>query len=149
MNIRPEDILAMARTLWGEARGESMNGQIAVAWSIRNRAENPGWWSRKRGDGIPDDTVEAVCLAPAQYSCWWDGQAAKVRSRTKEQLSGLYDLAEKVLSDQIPDPTDGADHYHTIARPGYATRWPPQWAKGRVGITIGRHIFYKIGLTGK
>jgi spore germination cell wall hydrolase CwlJ-like protein len=27
----------LARTLWGEARGEGDCGQIAVAWTIRNR----------------------------------------------------------------------------------------------------------------
>lgn len=144
MNIRSEDILAMARTLWGEARGETREGQIAVAWTIRNRAENPGWWSRKRGDGIPDDTIEAVCLAPSQYSCWWDGQAKKVRSQTKESLGNIYKLAEEILSDKILDNTNGANHYHTIARPAYASKWPPEWTKNKNGVTIGRHIFYKI-----
>lgn len=27
----------MARTLWGEARGEGLFGQIVVTWTIRNR----------------------------------------------------------------------------------------------------------------
>lgn len=29
-----------ARTLWGEARGKSLAGQIAVAWTIRNRVND-------------------------------------------------------------------------------------------------------------
>ncbi|MBK8184730.1 MAG: hypothetical protein IPK63_18385 [Candidatus Competibacteraceae bacterium] len=45
----------MALTVWAEALwGELRMGQRAVAWVIRNRYENPGWWSRNR-DGIQDD----------------------------------------------------------------------------------------------
>jgi len=39
----------LARTLWGEARGESLAGQIAVAWTIRNRVndgKDRSWWER-------------------------------------------------------------------------------------------------------
>jgi spore germination cell wall hydrolase CwlJ-like protein len=35
---KDRDILA--RTLWGEARGELLAGQIAVAWTIRNRVND-------------------------------------------------------------------------------------------------------------
>lgn len=145
MNYRSEDVLAMARTLWGECRGEPREGQIAVAWIIRNRAESPGWWSRQR-DGIPDDTIEAVCLDRNQFSCWWDKQASRVKTRTREQLGNLYQLAYDILDDQIPDPTDGADHYHTILRPEYARKWPPAWAVDKIGKRFGSHLFYKIGL---
>lgn len=149
MNYRREDVLTMARTLWGECRGEPREGQIAVAWVIRNRAENPGWWSRQRGDGIPDDTIEAVCLDPHQFSCWWDGQAKRVRSSTLAQLGTLYELAEAVLNDQIPDPTNGADHYHTILRPEGVRLWPPAWAQKHVGTRVGSHLFYRLGLDGR
>lgn len=45
------DLDTMALTVWAEARGEAIIGQRAVAWVIRNRWEQPGWWSRQRGDG--------------------------------------------------------------------------------------------------
>lgn len=144
MNIRNADVLAVARTIWGEARGESREGQIAVAWVIKNRALNPSWWSAKKGDGIPDHTPEAVCLQPWQFSCWWDGQAAKVKTRTQAQLGPIYTLAYEVLHDLIPDPTEGANHYHTILRPEGVKVWPPVWAKGKVGKRIGSHLFYRI-----
>jgi spore germination cell wall hydrolase CwlJ-like protein len=35
---KDRDILAC--TLWGEARGELLAGQIAVAWTIRNRVND-------------------------------------------------------------------------------------------------------------
>lgn len=145
MKYRPEDVLILARTLYGESRGESEDGQTAVAWVVRNRAEHPGWWSRQR-DGIPDDTIEAVCLEPNQFSCWWDKQATKVRSITVDKLTSFIQIAQGVLLGNIPDSTGGADHYHTILRPEYAKTWPPKWAQGKVGKTIGSHIFYHIGL---
>ncbi|MDG4595508.1 MAG: cell wall hydrolase [Candidatus Contendobacter sp.] len=145
---RPADLIALARTLWGEARGEPREGQIAIAWCIRNRAENPGWWSRQQGDGIPDDTIEAVCRDPAQFACWWDAQAPKVRTRSAESLAPFVDLAREVLDGTTPDPTGGADHYHTIARPAYAKFWPPLWAAGHRGVAIGSHLFYRLGLGG-
>lgn len=148
LTYRPVDLITLARTLWGEARGEPRAGQIAVAWVIRNRVENPGWWSRQQGDGIPDDTVEAVCRDPAQFSCWWDAQAPRVRSRSAESLAAFIEVARGVLDGVTPDPTAGADHYHTIARPEYAMVWPPKWARGREGVTVGRHIFYRLGLSG-
>jgi spore germination cell wall hydrolase CwlJ-like protein len=37
-NEKDRDILA--RTLWGEARGESLDGQIAVAWTFRKRVND-------------------------------------------------------------------------------------------------------------
>ncbi|MGF6318704.1 spore germination cell wall hydrolase CwlJ-like protein [Pseudomonas frederiksbergensis] len=42
---KDRDILA--RTRWGEARDESLAGQIAVAWTIRNRVndgQTKSWW---------------------------------------------------------------------------------------------------------
>lgn len=37
---------AVAATIWGEARGESYEGKLAVGCVIRNRVESPGWWGR-------------------------------------------------------------------------------------------------------
>ena len=61
MRISDSDLMIMAKTIWGEARGESHNGQVAVAWVIRNRAERGGWWG---------NTIREVCLKDQQFSCW-------------------------------------------------------------------------------
>ena len=37
MPVTEKDRDIPARTLWGEARGEGTAGQIAAAWTIRNR----------------------------------------------------------------------------------------------------------------
>src|SRR3546814_20461789 len=63
-----DDIEALSRTLYGEARGDDWRGKVAVAWSILNRATidlhndgTPDWW----GEG-----VAGVCRKPWQDSCW-------------------------------------------------------------------------------
>ena len=64
MTVTEKDRDILARTLWGEARGESLAGQIAVAWTIRNRVKDgkdKSWW----GEGYA-----SVCQKPYQFSCW-------------------------------------------------------------------------------
>ena len=59
------------------------------------------------------------------------------------QLAAERALAAEILDDAVPDPTGGADHYHTIARPGWAGQWPPAWARDyRETVRIGGHVFY-------
>lgn len=61
-NEKDRDLLAW--TLWGEARSETLAGQIAVAWTIRSRVNDgkaKSWW----GEGYA-----GVCQKPYQFSCW-------------------------------------------------------------------------------
>ena len=60
--ITDRDIEIVSLTVFGEARGESTVGQSAVVWVIRNRWQNPGWWSR------PNHTLADVCLVPQVYN---------------------------------------------------------------------------------
>ena len=55
------DLEALTLTLYGEARGEPIEGLIGVAMVIRNRVRD-----KYRGAV----NYEEVCLAPAQFSCW-------------------------------------------------------------------------------
>ncbi|MCF4166321.1 cell wall hydrolase [Zavarzinia compransoris] len=152
--LRDADRLAMAATLWGEARGEGSAGQVAVAWVIVNRWRQPSWWSRERGDGIPDDTIEAVCRDPWQFTCWSDAQGDRLRAITLgwSGIAEILSLVDGVLAGRIPDPTGRADHYHTIAAPAYARapgKWPPKWAVGRApSARIGAHLFFALGPAG-
>ncbi len=152
--IRDADRLAMAATIWGEARGEGPNGQAAVAWAIVNRWRQPAWWSRERGDGIPDDTLEAVCRDPWQFSCWKDAQAPALKGMTLASpgLREILPIVDAVLAGSVPDPTGGGDHYHTIRAPAYARgpgQWPPKFAVGRTpSARIGAHVFYALGPAG-
>lgn len=144
------DVETMTLTVWAEARSESELGQRAVAWVIRNRLANPGWWSRQR-DGIPDDTIAAVCRDPWQFSCWNPSDPNRWRlddPKTRERIDylAIQNLCLDVLSASYEDdPTQNSDHYCTTAVAPHT-----RWARGRKPVVvIGNHQFYKLGLDGK
>lgn len=121
----------VARTIWGEARGEGARGMQAVANVIINRARNPGWWGKN---------IVEVCLAPSQFSAWNrnDANYAKVQSVTTATASfkTALEIAAKAVAGVLPDITGGASHYHTTAI-------NPYWADSLrpLGV-IGAHKFY-------
>lgn len=126
------DLDTAARTAWAEARSLGPLGMQAVLNVILNRAAQPGWWSREKGDGILDDTVEAVCRDHAQFSCWLPGDVnlAKLLAVGEEDESFLSArlLAEHALRGELDDITKGATLYHTIKAPPWVQHeWPPSW----------------------
>jgi spore germination cell wall hydrolase CwlJ-like protein len=131
------DVLIAAKTIFGEARNQSIEGQVAIMWVIRHRAE------RRYGGEV--GSVAKACLAPLQFSCWDkdDPNRALLDRMGPEKLSQQISLATGVLSGITADPTDGADHYFTIVAPIWAERWPPDWAETmRHMVDIGDHTFY-------
>ena len=138
MTATENDRDILARTLWGEARGESLAGQIAVAWTIRNRVNDgkpKSWW----GEGYA-----GVCLAKWQFSCW------NKNDRNYIYLSGAKPIpfrefaqaqiaADQVMAGKVPDPTGGATHYYAIAM-----KKAPDWAaKAKQTFKLGGHVFFK------
>lgn len=143
-NYSTRDLDILARTLYGEARGEPTGGQVAVAWVIRNRASR----ARFAGDLVGDiGAVERVCLAPWQFSCWnkGDPNRALLMAADIPGYSAQLAIAGGVLEGTIPDPTGGADHYYTEAAPSWAGVWPPSWAEAMPKRTIGAHVFLDSG----
>jgi N-acetylmuramoyl-L-alanine amidase len=134
----PEDhLFVMARTIYGEARGETFDGQVAVAWVIRNRSTRPS----RFGVGI-----KGVCLKPAQFSCWFDSQKTLIEDADFRMpgFARAFGIACLVTSGDIPSPVGEADHYFTVTAPRKDMRWPPVWAGAMDHIaTVGAHTFYQ------
>ena len=132
------EIDVLARTLWGEARGEGDEGMKAVACVVMNRIkiaqENKDkyWWG---------GTIIDVCQKPYQFSCW------NYNDPNREKLLSVNDtdlyfatarrIAQRGLLGFLPDITEGATHYHTAGISPYWTR------KMNVSAMIGNHIFYR------
>lgn len=135
------DIDIAARTLNGEAASEPQTGQEAVAHVIQNRAKRKPWAGQLLGE---EGAVAKVCLAPWQFSCWNDSDPNKrrIKALAPGQMKQQIDIVTKAFGTDEPDPTDGADHYHTVAAiPGYM--WPPSWTfTMRRTAVIGNHVFY-------
>lgn len=130
------DIDIMTKTIWAEARGETTKGRVAVGWTIRNRAEkSPAYkWS---------SVIADVCLQPWQFSCWNanDPNLPKLKALNNSDplYQECYEVARKVLSGELQDPTRNADHYYA----DYIA--PPNWAKGQQpNVQIGTHIFFNL-----
>ena len=120
----------MARTIYGEARGEGKKGMQAVGNVIMNRVKKGGWY----GASIKD-----VVLKPYQFSCWNDGDVNKtiITNATPAMLKQATAIAEQVISGELPDITGGATHYYA------KTISEPYWAKKMTQTAaIGNHIFY-------
>lgn len=126
----------LARTLWGEARGEPVRGIEAVAAVIVNRvraAERRGgfWWG---------DSVVAVCRKPFQFSCWngdaLDRASLAAVTAADPVFATCLRVARRALAGLLSDPTGGATHYH-------AAGLQPDWAAGHCpSAEIGSLIFY-------
>lgn len=129
----------LARTLYGEARGEfqktdgGLAALIAVGNVIMNRVKHPTCFQR---------TVQEVCQHPFQFSCWNanDPNARIVRDVTDKNalFKECLRVAQNVMDGTWPDLTQGCDHYHTI-------HVAPYWSRGKKPkYKVGRHIFFKL-----
>lgn len=125
------DTIWAIMTIYGEARGESFDGKIAVANVIRNRMV------RKYSS---DGSVPGTVLRPLQFSCWNhndpnrgkmatldDGDLVVQQCRQAWNTSGSVDLTEGsvlYLNKNIVHPL-------------------PTWAtEAQEVVTIGAHSFY-------
>ncbi|MCX4348345.1 MAG: cell wall hydrolase [Alphaproteobacteria bacterium] len=130
------EIDALARTIWGEARGESISGQEAVASVIMNRVA----FSKHRGRYWWGNTIVDVCQSPQQFSCWNknDPNYSKLMKVGAEDIHFCMcrRIAERAVSGMLGDKTNGATHYHT-------RDCHPAWARGKIPCAeIGAHLFY-------
>jgi N-acetylmuramoyl-L-alanine amidase len=141
MTVSAIDI--MARTLYGEARGEysrpdgGLGALIAVGNVIMNRFALGGRFGR---------TVAEVCQKPFQFSCWnpSDPNVEIIKHVNPENsiFKICLEVAEKLTSGLWPDITQGSDHYFSKA-----LGFTPTWANGKaMRLCIGRHQFYKLGV---
>ncbi len=120
------DIGLLALVLWREARGEDVATKRAVAWSIRNRVANPGWWGK---------TWWGVILMPEQYSSFNhnDPNATKWPLQIDPSWEECLSVAISVYTEDvkqtpsIPDPTSGATSYFDRSMDSN----PPSWALDR------------------
>lgn len=137
MQLDERDILA--RTIYGEARGEyeGLEGGIASLMAIGNVVMNrvcaQSWYGQ---------TIAEVCQKPWQFSCWNEGDPNRVIIMQKAIRDPIFSVCQEVAAQVAqgwwPDLTKGSTHYHTQGI-------LPAWAKGKFPrMRLGRHIFYHL-----
>lgn len=116
--LSADDISWLAKCIYGEARGESYTGQVAVAAVILNRMESSKF----------PDTVKGVIFEPLAFTAVADGQI--YMTPDAEAVKAARDAANGW------DPSGGALYYWNPAK---ATS---KWIWSRTIVTkIGNHVF--------
>lgn len=131
MRILSDDTIA-ALNIWIEARGEEMNGKIAVGEVMLNRLHAGHWGS----------TVAQVVLAPYQFSGW--------------NTTDHNRIAAAILDDQDPQYVQCVQAWEAAKNGsnivGVALRYLnpqavhplPAWANpANLITTVGHHQFYR------
>lgn len=125
------ELECLALNVYFEARGESREGQVAVAHVVMNRVADdrfPGGVCAVVHQGGTDSE-------DCQFSWWCDGLAD--RPKHKADWEAARDIARIIYWGEGEDPTGGALWYHATSVKAY---WRGQYEKGP---TIGNHIFYR------
>jgi len=113
-----QDLHHLARLVYGEARGESFEGQVAVAAVVLNRVRSSGF----------GNTIRSVIFEPGAFTAVSDKQYYLPPDST------AYKAAQAALNGW--DPTGGALYYWN---PVTATsKWV--WSRNIIN-KIGNHVF--------
>lgn len=125
MGLAMTALTCLALNIYHEARGEPVEGQIAVAQVTLNRVASPAY----------PDTVCDVVWQRSQFS--WTGDGRSDRPRERGAWVQAIVVAARVKAGMTPDVVGGALHYH-------ADYVSPRWARAYVEVArIGRHVFYE------
>lgn len=130
---RDSSVDALACNIYKEGRGESLNGQMAIAFVTMNRAMH---------DKFPS-SVRKVVYQPSQFSWTNDNRPGyKIRDaeawETAHKISKfVYSIRNKTFLYNLLDNTNGSIYYHHI---GIRPYWSKKFKKT---VTIDNHVFYK------
>lgn len=129
-----DDGLCLATAIYFEARGESIDGQVAVGKVILNRVADKRYPSTICGVVFQNERWRNRC----QFSFACDGQSDKPLEREAWMMARR--IANLVKASWVPDTSGAATHYH-------ATYVSPRWRTAlKQTVQVGQHVFYREGL---
>ena len=117
-SLSNSDLYLLSCCIYGEARGETYSGKVAVAAVILNRVKHKSF----------PNSIAGVIYQPGAFTCVDDGQINL----------GTNDECTRAAQDALNgwDPSGGAIYYYN---PKTATN---KWIRSRpVIVTIGKHVF--------
>ena len=110
--------LCLALNVYHEARGSTRQDMAGVAWVTKNRARYSG------------KTYCQTIWEPGQYS-WTTRSANSLVPREMAAWRQSVEVARQVMTNAIPDPTEGARNFRASRLGG-----------GRGSIVIGAHRYW-------
>ena len=136
-----DDTDILARTVYGEARGEGLEGMEAVACVILNRYKARKWFTGyivRQGQKIP--SIAQTCLKKYQFSCWNKNDPNAIKIQKVDTSDALFCqclvVAKAAISGELKDFTNGATYYHT-------RQIKPVWAQKHTPCyEVKNHLFY-------
>lgn len=148
--ISVQDVIILAKTIFGEARGSTHLDRVAVGFVVKNRCEKARHYKKEKKKTHPlfgDGSVSSACLAPWQFSCWNQndpnftlltnlelGDGLSRSDFRKSLLAALW-----VIEGTSEDITKGCLHYHH-----HQLAWPKSWGVPKqADERIGAHLYYK------
>jgi spore germination cell wall hydrolase CwlJ-like protein len=118
-----KDIDCLAKAMWHEARGEPLEGKIAVGEVILNRTKSESY----------PKTICKVIKQNGQFSFVENGYIPEIPSKDRNTFKKL---ALRIVRSKTHDHARGALFFH-------ANYVKPNWGY-RITAKIGTHIFYNI-----
>ena len=120
------NLLHLAKTIYGEARGENIETMFSVGWVIRNRLKS----------GRHGNTYKDVVLQPKQFSCWNKNDPnykiikGKIKGRLWEVCIGVAIVV--MQSAEKHNPVMGVRHYYDKSLDSN----PPYWAEEGESMSV-------------
>ncbi|MFN3857502.1 MAG: cell wall hydrolase [Caulobacter sp.] len=127
------DLECLTQAVYYEARGETPDGQAAVAQVVLNRVRHPAFPKSVCAVVFQGAYGRGVC----QFSFACDGSMR--RSREPGAWRRAQRVAERALGGYVMPGVGNATHFHTI-------NVSPSWGPRLVRVNqVGLHVFYRFG----
>lgn len=112
----------MARNIYHESRGEPKTGQVAVAYVVLNRVEEPGF-------------PKTPCAVITNGEFVWTEKALNAYPHEWEAYEKAMAIAVGAMEGTLPNPVGDATYF-------YVGKQKPRWARPFEQVAhIGRHRF--------
>ncbi len=132
--VAESEKICLAEAVYYEARGESADGQRAVAEVVARRSTDPRYPNSICGVVYQDAHRRHGC----QFSFACDGKKRSARRDPAAWNEAVYIAGDELTGPgRLVDTSKGATHFHTL-------KVRPSWSRRFVRtVQIGNHIFYR------
>ncbi len=126
--VEDTECRVLAEAIYYEARGEDLQGQIAVGWVIMNRVNSKYF----------PNSISEVVRQSCQFSYRCDG-SMKNGFAERQAYKHARMVAKGIILGVFEDPTNGANHYLNLEKVKAVPRWARVYPKV---ASIGNHDFH-------